>query len=302
MAFLRRIGIYFRMMFPLHVNGVAAVLMFCSFTCMIQYAGTGRVVVYPRAWFGLVSFLLCLLLPRIFDELKDEGVDDALFPDRPLVTGAVRYADIKVLALVCFWIVIALNLGKGIATSGFMLYFGYLILSWQWWLFPKQVSESYWLLSITHQPLIPLLYGYIYTVYLYVSGDRAEWGLFAGLCAIYTVPMLAWEIARKVRAPEDEDQYLTYTRRWGTRKAPLVALAHLAATTVALVVWGLLFHLSPLFIAGVILLSLASSFAILRFVLNPVSRTNLVKPAVEGFIIISQIAILLEALHQGGVL
>jgi hypothetical protein len=166
----RRIASYFRVMFPLHVNVPAAAFMFYGFYIMAQLMASDEVRVGVDSLFGFATVVLSLLLFRLIDELKDEDVDAQLFPERPLVTGAVRYSDVRVLALGTILALLALNVGRGVATDVYFVYFVLFVLSWQWWLFPQEVAPRVGLVFLTHQPLVPLLFAYVYAVYLRTTG------------------------------------------------------------------------------------------------------------------------------------
>ncbi|MBU0993136.1 MAG: hypothetical protein KJ737_11640 [Proteobacteria bacterium] len=297
--FFGRVRIYFKAMFPLHVNGVAAVLFFTSFFFMVQVISLGKIEYFSSAWFGFLTFFLCMLLPRFFDELKDEGVDAAVFPNRPLVTGAVRYSDVKIMAIFGMIAILLLNLGRGMAIQGLFIYFIFLVLSWQWWLFPEKVSNTLWLVTVTHTPLVPLLNFYIYTVYLEVSGEPMHVSLALPLCMLYWAPILAWEYGRKIRAPEEETDYLTYSKRWGAKKAAFVPLLAILCSTCLWWMTCNAYHFSGVFLYYNLILGASVSLLILRFILKPVKETNIVKKSVESYIILYQAGALVYALLRG---
>jgi len=223
---LHRLATYFQVMFPLHVYGPVAVLTFFSFTFAAQAIQPGGGVrIRPEGMFGLGSMLLVLLLMRLFDEMKDAKVDRLYFPDRPLVTGAVKYGDVKLLSIAAMLALAALNVNRGPATTMMLLLYVWLVLSWQWWFFPGAVGRSFFLVFMTTATLIPFLLAYLYAVHLRASGGALQPWRASLLVLAYWVPFFAWEVARKIRAPEDETAYPTYSRLWGPRRAAAVLMA-----------------------------------------------------------------------------
>lgn len=295
MNFLKRLCIYFRVMFPLSNAIIMSLAVFFSFF-FLHIAINGRVkLIYPDAWFALVTLFLFFILFRLNDELKDSDFDKKFNPDRPLVTGEVKYSDIKILIIILYFILIALNINRGFVTSVFLVLIIFLALSAQWFFFPKEVRKSFILTTITHQPILPISYFYIYSVYLQVTGDTANYWLAVPLFILFSVPMIAWEIARKTRAPKDETKNQTYSLRWGVKKATIIPMIYISITCTALVVIGLFFRFSVYYFAGNIALGLMVLIVFFRFLMHPESKRNHLKKAVEIFDLGFRVIIILEA-------
>ncbi len=281
-----RLAVYFRVMFPLPTRALGAVVVYYSFYLLLAKAYGVRAAVGVETLFGLATVFLSMLLWRLLDELKDQATDSQLFPSRPLVTGEVRYSDIRLLALGSLLAVALLNLGKGLATDVYFIYFALFILSWQWWLFPRVVAHNVWLVFATHQTLVPLLFFYVWGVFAFNTGLAAGPGKAVALSLIYWIPFFAWEIGRKVRAPEDETDYLTYTKRWGTRRASAVAAAAILAAGTAMAAFAWAEGLGGGFVAVHLATGTAAAAVILRFTLTPARRTNHVRAAVEAYTVL----------------
>jgi len=278
-----RLAIYFRAMFPLPTRVLGAVVVFYSVYLLLARVYGVRVDLGRDTLFGLVTLFLSTLLWRLLDELKDEHLDQQVFPDRPLVQGLVRYSDIRLLALVSLLAVVALNLNRGPATSVYFAYFALFILSWQWWLFPRVVADNVWLVFLTHQTLVPVLFFYVWAVFAHNTGVDAGPGKAVVVSLLYWIPLFAWEVGRKVRAAEDETEYVTYTRRWGTRRAPTIAAVAILASGGAMTAFALAEGLGTAFLVFHPVTALLSAAIILRFVARPAHRTNQVRAAVESY-------------------
>jgi hypothetical protein len=279
----RRLAVYFRVMFPLPTRVLGAVIAFYSVYLLLARVYRVRFSASTDTLFGLATLFLSTLLWRLLDELKDQDLDSQLFPDRPLVQGLVRYSDIRLLALASLLTVVVLNLNRGPATDVYFAYFALFVLSWQWWLFPRVVANNVWLVFLTHQTLVPLLFFYVWGVFAHATGIDARPWKAAVVSLLYWIPLFAWEIGRKVRAPEDETDYMTYTKRWGTRRAPTIAAAAILASGTAMTCFALAERLGVAFLVFHPLAAMASVALILRFIAAPAHRTNRVHAAVEVY-------------------
>ncbi|NNL65959.1 MAG: UbiA family prenyltransferase [Myxococcales bacterium] len=300
MARLARIAIYFRRMFPLQLNLPAAAFMFYGFYAMAQATGPGEIRIGVDSLFGFGTFFLSLLLLRLVDELKDEDVDPDVFPDRPLVTGEVRYADVRLLALLTILSLLALNLGRGLAAEVYLVYFVFFVLSWQWWMFPDRVAPSLALVLVTHGPLIPLLFAYAYAVYVHTTGEPVVPLQAVVLCGAFWIPMLGWEIARKVRAPDEETDYLSYTRRWGTRRAAAIPLLCVLAAGASMIALGAGNGFSRIFTGLHLAAALVTAGFMASFLRRPRRAGLLVLTPMVGYLLVFYVSVLLETWLAGG--
>lgn len=278
-----RLAVYFRVMFPLPTRAVSAVIIYYSVYLLLARVYGVPVTVGVETLFGLATLFVSTLLWRLLDELKDEHADARHFPDRPLVRGQVRYSDIRLLALVSLLTVVVLNLHRGPATDVYFAYFALFVLSWQWWLFPGVVADNVWLVFATHQTLVPVLFFYVWGVFAHNTGLDAGVGKAIAVSVIYWIPLIAWEIGRKVRAPEEETDYLTYTKRWGVRRAPAVAAVAILASGGAMTAFAIAQRLGVVFVVFHPVAALASAAVIGRFLRAPARRTNRVRAAVEAY-------------------
>ncbi len=298
LGFLRRSATYFAVMFPLHAYVPFLAVLYFGFISLAQATASRPVRYEPGSLFGFFTVCLSFLLLRLMDELKDEGVDGQVFPDRPLVTGAVRYDDVRILALLALLGVLGLNLGRGVATQFYFVWFVLFVLSWQWWLFPRRVSQNVALVFLTHQPLVPLLFAYVYAAYVEASGAPFAWRQLLSLCGLYWIPFFAWEIARKVRAPQDETSYLTYTRRWGTRVAALIPPLCIGIGCAATVALGFVAGLSRGFALVHLAAAALAIAAMLSFLWRPRRAALLVRAPMETYMFLYCVAPIVDALIE----
>lgn len=218
---LKRIAIYLNEMFPLSsfigsVLTAVAVQMTYLRLFDVRPDSYGRLVV-P----GLVLTFVSLLI-RIMDEFKDYQDDLTNFPNRPLPSGRVKQSDLIALGWFCVFMVIFLSL-----TSMKLLIWGVLTLVFTFlmlkWFFVESIMRKNLPLAFaTHHPIV--LFNFVYLLiacsefYPGVTMDKALYIL--PLCLIFT----NWEVERKIRAPEQETTYTTYSKIFGPRPAIIIAL------------------------------------------------------------------------------
>lgn len=274
-GFLGRVGIYTWEMFPPYRVIPLILLQFFGFYICLALATGQTAVINSSLWSPLLTLFFTWFLLRCFDELKDQDVDAQCFPHRPVVRGATTYTDIRILILLNLTLLVGLNLGKGIVTDAFMVMIIYMILSWQWYLFESIVSPNIVLVLLTHQWWMPLNFVYIAAVFVSLSGNSIDWSTLALVIYLFWLPGgLLLEIGRKIRAPEQEDDYLSYTKRWGLRRACLFLLSINILVGLSWFAFGLWQGLPWVFSAAFLLMSALVSVFIINFIRNPRKSNN----------------------------
>lgn len=162
------------------------------------------------------------LLIRIMDEFKDYHDDLTNFPNRHLPSGRVLKKDLVALGFFCVFSIIFLSLTSTKLLIWAFVTLGFTFLMLKWFFIEDIMRKSLPLAFITHHPII--LFNFIYLLiactqmYPAVTFDKAIFIL--PICFIFT----NWEVERKIRAPEQETAYTTYSKIFGPRPAILIAL------------------------------------------------------------------------------
>lgn len=187
---------------------------------------------YQMLLSGIVITAVTLLI-RIMDELKDYEDDKKNFPDRPLPSGRVLLGDLKVLAAIC----IAAILLPGFSSKTLLLFgfftFIYTVLMYKWFFIEGIMRKNLPLAFITHHPIVIINILYLLLgLSVSFSVDMSKAFLVLPISLIFT----NWEIARKIRMPQDETSYTTYSKIFGPRPAMLVSILLQAIYTVAVFV------------------------------------------------------------------
>lgn len=229
MHMLKRLAIYSREMYPIVPRLLVAFLLVSS-QLLGVLAFSPMDVRYRFAWadvgvwYTIFAFLFCL---RIADEFKDYENDLVNYPKRPLPSGRVYQKDLLALAAVLLigMLIVNVLLPHSLLPFAVMLFYGFLMTVW---FFQREKIEPslVWAL-VTHNPVQLLISLYI----IHYAADRFDLPLWTwqNVClafAIY-IPALLWEVSRKIKAPEDENQYVTYSQVWGFRGS-LLAVASIA--------------------------------------------------------------------------
>jgi len=288
-SFFERMQAYFSGMFviPVHIT-IAAVLYLGVASLMKSIYGLETSLFTAYSVIGVCTFFFHLLILRLMDELKDLEVDRVLFCDRPVPSGRVRVSDIKSSLAIASVLFVLTNMAAGPALWVALVLLGYAYLMFGYFFIPEILRRNLLLNLATHNPVVAVLMLYamvLFGVEYGLSLDEVSGSMVALVIAFYWAPIFAWEISRKIRAPEEENDYVTYSRIFGRLRAVLIATV---AQTAALII-GLYFYrtlsLSGLF-PGVILLAYVITMAgHIRFVLRPNPRSSKLRPFAEGYVL-----------------
>lgn len=188
--------------------------------------------------FTVFSFLFWL---RIADDFKDREVDKRLFAHRPLPSGRVKEKDLKVFISILIAITILLNL---IFMNNFLfclILYTYGSLMAVWFFQKHKIAKSLPLALVTHNPVQMIMN--IYIISFVIIKYNLEVFNLTNIMAVFTLyfPALIWEVTRKIRAPEDETEYTTYSKLFGYKKSTDFAMivTWLDIITNFILVWNL---------------------------------------------------------------
>lgn len=217
---IKRLNIYFKEMYPIIPRLVLGCLLFFEiyFIVLLNHGvasfdlGIGEAV----GAFTVFSFLCWL---RIADDFKDYELDCRLFSYRPLPSGRTTKTDLAVFVSLLIALTLALN-------YVFMNNFIFCIILYTYgslmaiWFFQKhKIQKSLPLALLTHNPVQIIMNIYIISYVVIKYGIRAF--DLTNCLAVMTLyfPALIWEVSRKIRAPEDETEYVTYSKLFGYKKS-----------------------------------------------------------------------------------
>lgn len=168
--------------------------------------------------FGFLMFL------RIADDFKDYESDKRLFPDRAFPSGKVHKKDLNIVVAVDLAVMTILNVIFMNNIFFYLFLMAYGVLMSLWFFQKHKISKSLPLALVTHNPVQMVLNLYIIS-FCCIKYNLQPFTLtsFLVLMTLY-FPALIWEIARKIRAPEDETEYTTYSKLFGHKKSTMFIL------------------------------------------------------------------------------
>ena len=303
-----RIWRYLLVMFPPHFMVLSGVAKFYAVYFSLQaLTSGGSVHITLSSLAGAFSIVLFSLLMRIYDEMKDAEADirlgragDPRYRDRPIVTGAVTLDDLVVLRWVTTALLLVINVPLGgWPLIGFAVLFVVTWLSFKWFFWPE-ISRSLLLAFLTHNPITLFFGGYIVAVFAgdYGINNVNAWALL--LMLVFWAPLGAWETSRKIRAPEDETDYQTYSQVFGWKLAPFVPIAFIILATTSVIFLSKQMGLSWIFPAVVAFVSLIPVYRCIAFRVSPSRKTANIQPFVELYAVVMDLGLLVAVLASRG--
>ncbi len=281
-GYLGRMHIYFAEVLPLPRHLLVAVLTYlalASFSRVVHGESTSLLSRFSLS--GVWSVLNVFVLLRVMDSLKDRESDLADFPERPLPSGRVTERDVRItLWLACVALpLVNLLTGLGALTAlGVLLY---LLLMYRWFFLPELISNDRLLAILTHHPIYPLLFLHLVTLFALehdLGPSEVRWAVVLPFVILIWLPFLAWELSRKIRAPEEETRYETYSSRLGPRGAVVLSLSA-EVTAMGLATYLAWVLTLPVWYLALIGLGLAiSAAAHLRYAIHPSPNTARLEP------------------------
>lgn len=239
---LKRLRIYFKEMYPLIPRLALGFIIFGEiyFIVLLNYGVKDFYIGIQEAVGGFTVFSFLLWL-RIADDFKDYELDCRLFPQRPLPSGRVKKKDLAVFVVILISATVVLNIIFMNNFWFFLFLYVYGTLMSLWFFQRKKIQKSLPLALITHNPVQMIMNIYIISftcIKYHLKG--VTWITFLAAWTLY-FPALIWEISRKIRAPQEETEYVTYSSLFGYKKATwfVLILTLVDILTNVLLVWNL---------------------------------------------------------------
>lgn len=239
---LRRLSIYFKEMYPILPRFALGLIIFGEIHFIILLnAGIRTFHLGFQELIGGFTVFSFLLWLRIADDFKDYELDCRLFAHRPLPSGRVHKKDLAVFVSVLLTVTVLLNLFFMNNFGYFLFLYIYGTLMSLWFFSKKKIQKSLLLALVTHNPVQMIMNVYIISfTCLKYELPLLTWVNFLAAWTLY-FPALIWEISRKIRAPGDETEYVTYSRLLGYKKPVqfVLILTWVDIVTNFLLVWNL---------------------------------------------------------------
>jgi 4-hydroxybenzoate polyprenyltransferase len=275
-----RLAVYFTERFPVLVYIPFSIILYLCLSFLVQLISGVDPVFDQYGVAGCLTAFLFMLLIRTFDDIKDVDLDHDIFPDRPVSRGAVLIKDVYGLAIFSFCSLVAINVL--VAPNSIWVFVGVMIYAlgtFKYFFAEELHIRKPVVAMITHQPL-PLSIVFVLIHISLASGP--EYNSFEVnhlfLLLTFALPVTAWEVSRKIKAPSQEiERYATFSRILGPKGAsaiPLILYVISAGASVFLA-RHLDLHSSYFVLIGFYLLVV--SYAFVRFIAKPIPDRNILK-------------------------
>ena len=219
---LKRLNVYFKEMYPIipRLGLGYIVAMEIYFIVLLNQGVVDFTFGLQEIILGFTVFsFLCWL--RIADDFKDYELDCRLFAHRPLPSGRVTKKDLRIFAtiLIAFTVIINFIFMPKLHFLFCAILYTYGSLMAVWFFQKHKIQKSLPMALVTHNPVQMIMNIYIISFVIIKYG--LEVFTLHNAMAVFTLyfPALIWEVSRKIRAPKDETEYVTYSKLFGYKKA-----------------------------------------------------------------------------------
>lgn len=265
---LKRWHVYYKERYPIIPRLLLGVIVFGEIHFIILLnAGITKFHIGIEEFVGAFTVFAFLLWLRDADDLKDFETDKRLFPDRPLPSGRVYKKDLMISCTIVQAITVALNVIFMNNLIYFVVLYAYGYLMSKWFFQRAKIQPSLPLALVTHNPvqMIVNLYIISFTVIKYDLQPFTIYNILA-LMTLY-FPALIWEVSRKIKAPKDENDYTTYSKLFGYKRATRFVLI---LTIIDIITnFILVFNLNKISVAVLFLLVSWMTWKFIQFMKDP---------------------------------
>ena len=265
---LKRLHIYMKERYPLVARLILGLIVFLEIHFIILLnEGVTTFKIGIQEFVGAFTVFAFLLWLRIADDLKDFETDKILFPDRPLARGAVYKKDVMILCVIVQAITVVLNVLFMNNIIFFCILYAYGYLMSKWFFQRAKIQPSLPLALVTHNPVQMFVNLYI------ISFTVIKYGLrpftITTVMTLWTLyfPALIWEVSRKIKAPKDENDYTTYSKLFGYKKATRFVMILTIVDIITNII--LVFRLNKISIAILVILVTWMTVQFVKYMKDP---------------------------------
>lgn len=265
---LKRLHIYFKERYPIIPRIILGLIVFLEiYFIVLLNNGVTEFSIGVQEFIGAFTVFAFLLWLRIADDLKDFETDQVLFPERPLPSGRVKKKDVMIICAIVQVITILLNILYMNNIVFFVILYVYGYLMSKWFFQKSKIQPSLPLALVTHNPVQMFINLYIIS-FTCIKYSLSAFSLTT-VMALFTLyfPALIWEIARKIKAPKDENDYVTYSKLFGYKKATrfILIITIVDIITNIILVW----NLNKISVVVLILLVSWMTYKFIEFMKDP---------------------------------
>jgi 4-hydroxybenzoate polyprenyltransferase len=189
--------------------------------------GAGALRLTARDLLGFAGVWAFFLLLRVFDEHKDYDLDCRNHPGRVLQRGLITLTHLKIAGAIAVTIQIvasvAYDRGFGSVTAWWGVTLGWSLLMAREFFARAWLARRLVIYAVSHMLVMPLALLWM----VQMGAGRVRLPVDIGwLCGLSFLSGFAFELARKIKAPDDEREGVdSYTKVLGTTGAPIATIA-----------------------------------------------------------------------------
>ncbi len=273
-SFLFRFHSYLKERFP-YINGVLFFILFLTSFVFAHYTFSPNqpltLGVKTIALFIAVYFFFFHL--RMFDEHKDYEIDCINHPQRILQSGIITLKDLRMIGI--GGVILQALISFGIAgTEVFIIWaitFAYSLLMAKEFFIGEFLNKQLLLYAISHMIVTPMMVVWMGSMSIHQLPTQA----------FFLIPLLsffsgmAFEISRKIRAPEmEKDTIQTYSQILGYKGACFASLACLLVTGGLLSYITFYLEASPIYYGVIWGSYILCALGFFSFMKNPTEATS----------------------------
>ena len=265
---LKRLHIYFKERYPIIPRIILGLIVFLEIHFIVLLNnGVTKFNIGIQEFVGAYTVFAFLLWLRIADDLKDYETDKKLFKDRPLPNGRTTRRDVMIAGVFFELIAVILNILFMNNILFFVILYVYGYLMSKWFFQKSKIQPSLPLALITHNPVQMIVNLYIIS-FTCIKYEIPAISLTTAM-ALFTLyfPALIWEVSRKIKAPKDENDYTTYSKLFGYKKATrfVLIVTLIDIVTNIILVW----NLNKISVLVLVVLVSWMTYKFIEFMKNP---------------------------------
>lgn len=279
-ALPHRLIVYFTERFPILVYAPFSVILYICLSFLVQLISGVDPVLDGYSIAGSLTAFFYMLLIRAFDDIKDVDLDHDIFPERPVSRGAVLIQDVYGLSIVSFCILVVVNLW--LAPASIWVFVGVMIYAlgtFKYFFAEELHIRKPVVAMITHQPLPLSIIFVLIHISLASGGEYSSFEVnHLFLLLTFALPVTAWEVSRKIKAPSQEiERYATFSRILGPKGASVIPLILYLISAGASMFLAKHLDLHDSYFVLVAFYLLIVSYVFVRFIANPIPDRNILK-------------------------
>lgn len=265
---IKRLHIYYKERYPIVARILLGLIVFCEiYFIVLLNQGVTKFNIGIQEFIGAYTLFAFLLWLRVADDLKDFETDKKLFPDRPLPSGRVKIKDVVISCAIFEIIALILNFVFMPNKIFCIILYAYGYLMSKWFFKKKKIQPSLPLALITHNPV--QMFMNLYIISFTVIKYKLDFINLTTVMTLFTLyfPALIWEVARKIKNPKEENDYTTYSKLFGYKRATrfVLIVTIMDIITNFILVW----NLSKLSVLVLFILVSWMTYKFVEYMMNP---------------------------------